>query len=153
MPNNLIVKKSVTIHAPASWVWEAMTRPELVKQFMFGSDVVCDWKVGSEIVFKGQLKGKEIIFVKGHIVRLEPQRLLEYSCFGPDTGLEDIPANYTKVTYVLIPEKESTLVTVTQGDFSLMGDGEKRHADSVKGWEYALDGLKNVAEGLVKTLS
>jgi uncharacterized protein YndB with AHSA1/START domain len=147
MPSPLIVKRSITIHAPASKVWEALTRPELVKLYMFNSDVVCDWKVGSDIVFKGELKGKEVIFVKGHITRLEPDKLLEYTCFGPDGGLPDVPSNYTKVTYVLIPEKEDTLVTATQGDFSLIGDGQKRHADATKGWEYALEGLKNVVEG------
>lgn len=149
MPSHLIVKKTITIHAPSAKVWDAITNPELVKLYMFNSDVVCDWQVGSDIVFKGQVKGKEIIFVKGHIVRLEPGHLLEYTCFGPDSGLPDIPANYTKVVYTLIPEREDTLVTVTQGDFALIGDGEKRFADATKGWDYALDGLKNVAEGQV----
>lgn len=148
MLTHMIVKRSSTIHAPAFKVWEALTKPELVKLYMFGSDVVCDWNVGSEIVFKGKTKdGKEVIFVKGHITRLEPHRLLEYTCFGPDSGLEDIPANYTKVTYRLFPAGERTLVSVSQGDFALIGGGEKRFEDANKGWNYALDGLKNVAEG------
>jgi len=147
MPGSLVVKKSITINVPAMRVWECLTKPELVKLYMFNSDVVCDWQVGSEILFKGQLNGKEIIFVKGHITRLEHHHLLEYTCFGPDSGLEDHPSNYTKVTYRLIAEHQQTLVSVSQGDFSVVGDGEKRFADATKGWDYALGGLKNVAEG------
>ena len=147
MPGPLVVKKSITINAPATKVWEALTTPEKIKLYMFNSDVTCDWQVGSEIVFKGQVNGKEAVFVKGHITHLEHHHLLEYTCFGPDAGLEDIPSNYTKVTYRLIPERQQTLVTATQGDFSVVPDGEKRFADATRGWEYALDGLKNVAEG------
>ena len=147
MLTHLIVKRSITIHAPTSKVWEALTKPELVKLYMFGCDVVCNWQPGSEILFKAQVKDKEVVFVKGHIVRIEPGRLLEYTCFGPDSGLEDIPANYSKVTYTLFPTGGGTLVSVSQGDFALLGEGEKRFEDASKGWDYALDGLKNVAEG------
>ena len=38
--NNLIAQASKTIAAPVAAVWEALTNPALIKQYMFGTDVV-----------------------------------------------------------------------------------------------------------------
>lgn len=56
--NNLIAKVEITINAPATKVWEALTKPEIIKQYMFGTNVVSDWKVGSTVVWKGECQGK-----------------------------------------------------------------------------------------------
>jgi len=146
MSSELTVRKSVRVNATPARVWEALVNPALVKQYMFNSDVVCDWRVGSEIIFKGLAGGKEVVFVKGKITKIEPEKVLQYTCFGPDSGLPDISANYTTVTYELRAEQGQTVVTASQGDFSGVGDGEKRCQDSLKGWDYALGGLKSVVE-------
>jgi hypothetical protein len=31
-----------------------MTNPEIIKQYMFGTNVISDWKEGSPIVWKGE---------------------------------------------------------------------------------------------------
>lgn len=36
--NNLIAKASITINAPITKVWEALTKPEIIKQYMFGTN-------------------------------------------------------------------------------------------------------------------
>jgi uncharacterized protein YndB with AHSA1/START domain len=38
--NEYIAKAQTTIHAPASRVWKALTDPELIRQYMFGTEVV-----------------------------------------------------------------------------------------------------------------
>ncbi|WP_249263265.1 SRPBCC domain-containing protein [Xanthomonas axonopodis] len=37
----------VRIFAPASKVWKALTVPELVKQWQYGSDLLTTWEVGT----------------------------------------------------------------------------------------------------------
>jgi hypothetical protein len=47
MNKTLIAKATVTIDAPTSKVWEAITNPESIKQYLFGAEVIRDWRAGS----------------------------------------------------------------------------------------------------------
>lgn len=62
MANNkdLIAKASITINAPVAKVWEALVSPAMIKQYMFGTNVVTDWKEGSPIVWRGEWQGKAL---------------------------------------------------------------------------------------------
>ena len=146
MKKELVVKKTVKLNAETSNVWEALTNPALTQKYMFGCEVISDWKVGSPIIWKGFSEGKEIVFVKGKIVNIVPGKLLQFTAFDPNSGLEDVPPNYTTVTYELSPESEQTVLSVTQGDFGGVANGEKRYDDTVGGWDSALNGLKKLLE-------
>lgn len=39
----------LTMEAPAANVWAALTKPVLVKRWQYGSDLLTDWRVGSDI--------------------------------------------------------------------------------------------------------
>jgi uncharacterized protein YndB with AHSA1/START domain len=54
MPTNLIARASITINASRAQVWNALVSPEAIKQYMFGADVITDWREGSPIVWKGE---------------------------------------------------------------------------------------------------
>ena len=47
---NLIAKAEITINASIEKVWDALVNPEKIKQYMFGSDVISDFKEGSKII-------------------------------------------------------------------------------------------------------
>ena len=49
---------SVTIAATAERVWDALTNPSLIKQYLFGTDAISDWKPGSPITYRGVWEGK-----------------------------------------------------------------------------------------------
>ena len=49
---------TVTINAPASRVWEALMDPELIKQYLFGAEIVSDWKEAARSSTKASMKGK-----------------------------------------------------------------------------------------------
>src|SRR2546428_220457 len=70
----LVAKASTAINAPAAEVWDALVDPKKIKQFMFGTNVVSDWKKGSPIVWKGEWKGKKYED-KGVILQMERERL------------------------------------------------------------------------------
>jgi len=144
MTKELIVKKSIILNADTSKAWDALTNPELTKQYMYGCEVVSDWKVGCPLIWKGAEDGK--IYVKGNVISIEPGKRLQFTTFDPNSDLEDTPSNYTTVTYELSLEDGQTLLSVTQGDFAYVPNCEKRYNDTVGGWDYALKGLKELLE-------
>ncbi len=54
MNKRFIAKASISINAPVSKVWDALTNPEVIKQYMFGINVVSYRKERSPIVWKGE---------------------------------------------------------------------------------------------------
>ena len=149
MDKELTVKNSITINAPAAKVWDALTNPEQTKKYMFGCETVSDWKVGSPLLWQANYEGKDTVFVKGSIVRIEPEKFLAYTTFDPNSAIEDIPANYLTVTYDLLLKDGQTLLTVTQGDYSKVADGERRYNETYnggEGWNPILVEIKKLAE-------
>lgn len=150
MSKELIVKNVINIHAPASKVWDALTNPEQTKKYMFGCETVSDWKTGSPLLWKGNWEGKEMIFVKGNIVSIEPGKYLAYTTIDPNNpAIPDIPENYLTVTYSLSESNGLTELTVTQGDYSTVADGEKRYLETYnngEGWNPILVQIKQLVE-------
>ena len=44
MNNKNTAKATTTIHAPVSKVWQALVNPEIIKQYLFNTDVISDWQ-------------------------------------------------------------------------------------------------------------
>jgi uncharacterized protein YndB with AHSA1/START domain len=125
-------------------VWDALTNPERTKEYMFNCLAISDWKEGSALNWKGAHDDK--IYVKGYILKIIPQQLLQFTAFDPSSGLEDVPSNYVSTTYTLTSKNGTTELEITDGDFSKVQNGEKRREDSEKGWAMVLPKLKEVAE-------
>ena len=146
----LLVKNTISINAPAAKVWDVLTNPEQTKKYMFGCQTVSDWKQGSTLEWKGNYEGKEMVFVKGKIVAIRPGKFLSYTTIDPNNAaMEDIPENYLTVTYDLKEENGQTILTVTQGDYNKVADGEKRYKEASnngEGWNPILVEIKKVAE-------
>jgi len=47
MNKTFTARATITINAPTSKVWEALTQPPLIKQYLFGTEVTTDWQMGS----------------------------------------------------------------------------------------------------------
>jgi uncharacterized protein YndB with AHSA1/START domain len=149
MDKPLFIKNSIVIDAPADKVWDALTNPEQTKKYMFGCETVSDWKPGSPLLWKGTHEGKEMIFVKGDIIEIKPPGFLKYTTFDPNSTIDDVSENYLAVTYELTPENGKTRLTVTQGDYSTVADGERRYKDSYnngEGWNPILVEIKKLVE-------
>lgn len=144
-----IVKSTITINASKSIVWDALTNPDKTKVYMFGCETVSDWKVGSDLLWKGNHEGKEMVFVKGKIVMIEPEKLLKYTVIDPFAAYPDVPENYLNVTYELTEQGGQTDLTVTQDGFETAAEGEKRYKDTYnngEGWNPILIEIKKLAE-------
>ncbi len=140
MPKNLIAKASVSIAAPAAKVWDAQVNPQVIKQYMFGTTVVSDWKQGSAITWKGEWKGKPYED-KGKIQKIEPRRLLQYSHYSPLSG-PDIPENHHTVTIEIVEAGAQTRVSLSQDNNA----SEEARQHSENNWKMMLDGLKKLLE-------
>ena len=142
MRNDLIVSKSIVINAEVSKVWKALTTPEIIKEYLFGTETVTDWKVGSEIIFQGEYQGHKYRD-KGVISENIPNQTLSYSYWSGFSGLPDEPGNYSQVTYSLSSiDSKQTKLTWTQKGFA-NEDGYK-HSES--GMDSFLGKIKEIVE-------
>jgi uncharacterized protein YndB with AHSA1/START domain len=147
----LIVDKTIKIKADAMTVWDALTNPEMTRQYFFNCEVHSNWEVGGDITWTGNYQGKHTE-VKGKVLQVEIGRLLRYTAWSKESGLKDIPSNHTIITARLHEEDGETILNVTDENFGYGDEAEKRYQDSVKGWDMVLHGLKElVEEGEVRT--
>jgi uncharacterized protein YndB with AHSA1/START domain len=136
-----VATAEIEIDAPPAKVWTALTDPEQIKEYMFGSQVDTDWREGSPIVWKGEYEGKKYED-KGRIVGVEPERRLKMTHFSPLSGQEDRPENYHTLLYELEERGGRTLVSLSQDNNATEEAAEHSQAN----WEKMLAGLKQVVE-------
>jgi uncharacterized protein YndB with AHSA1/START domain len=137
----LSLTKSIDIKAPVGRVWEAITKPELIKKYFFGTDTTSDFKKGSPIFYRGVWEGKSYED-KGTILEVEKEKLLKHNYWSSFSGTEDAPENYANITYKLSPNGDGTTLTVTQDN--IKSEEAKEH--SGKNWEMVLNGMKEMLE-------
>ena len=142
MSNIFVAKTTITINAPAARVWDALTQPELIKRYLFGTQVTTDWQVGSPIVYEGTWEGKAYKD-KGQVLQVEPGKLLVSTFWSSLAGLPDVPENYQTVRYELSTESNGTRLTVMQDNNATQEDAN--HA--AQNWNMVLGGMKKVLEG------
>jgi uncharacterized protein YndB with AHSA1/START domain len=141
MNNTLVAKHSVTIKAPAAKVWDALINPKMIKQYLFGTEAVSDWKVGSAITYRGVWQGKSYED-KGTVLDIVPGKVLKTTYWSSMAGLPDAPEHYKKVTYSLTPENGGIRLTVTQDNNAT----EEAREHSEKNWKMVLGKLKELLE-------
>ncbi|MGX4586096.1 SRPBCC family protein [Paenibacillus chitinolyticus] len=133
----------IKIGAPAGNIWDAFTRPELVKQWQYGSVLVTDWQPGSEIRFRNEWEG-QVFEQWGTVQEIVPDRLIRYTLFAPRPGLEDRPENYFVMSYLLEDEGGWTTLTIEKTDNRPDAGSGVTEDEEVSP---VLSALKNLVEG------
>jgi len=141
MDKTFTAQATTTINASASKVWEALTQPALIKQYLFGTDVTTDWQVGSPITYQGQWEGKPYED-KGKILQIEPEQLLVSTFWSSLSGVPDTPQNYKTVRYELSSAGEGTRLTIIQDNNATQD--EANHSE--QNWKMVLEGMKKLLE-------
>jgi len=145
MAETFVAHVSMTINASRAKVWDALVNPAAIRQYMPVTDVLSDWREGSPIVWKSDFQGKPFE-VKGTILRLEPQRLLEYNHSPPifsASGATHSPVNYQQVTIELNDDGAQTHLSVTERN----NRTQRELAHSEGSWRMVLHGMKALLEG------
>jgi len=138
---DLAVNKSITINADKAQVWDALVNPEKIKQYLFGTDTVSEWKVGSPIIFQGEWQGQAYID-KGTILQFEENEIFQYDYWSAFSGTEDLPENYSVITLRLKEEGAATLLSLTHQNYAT--EENRDHSDG--SWEMVLNSIKELVE-------
>lgn len=141
METKCVASAAVAINAPPSKVWEALTRPDLIQQYLFGTKVTTDWRVGSPITYRGTWQGNDYED-KGVVLQNEPGQLLVSTFWSSLSGVPDVPENYKTVRYELAADGAGTLLTITQDN----NDSQEEADHSAQNWRMVLDGIKRLLE-------
>jgi uncharacterized protein YndB with AHSA1/START domain len=141
METDIEIKVSTEIYASVPKVWDALTKPELIKKYFFGTDASSDWKVGSPVRFSGEYEGKTY-HDKGTVLKNEPYKLLSYTYWSSMSGIADLPENYVTVSYELQDEGNKTRLTVRQQN--IPDEQMKAHAE--QNWKKVLHSIKEMLE-------
>jgi uncharacterized protein YndB with AHSA1/START domain len=141
MKNTLTTETSVHIDAAPDKVWDALTNPDVIEKYFFGTHAKSTWKPGSPVKFTGEWEGKTYED-KGTVLENREQHFLKYSYWSSMSGMEDKPENYATITYKLEPDSEGSNLTVIQDNIP----DEKMKAYSAANWNMVLDNLKKLLE-------
>ncbi|KRC51555.1 ATPase [Leifsonia sp. Root227] len=136
-----IAEASILVDADTYAVWRAITDPEIIARYLYGTRVESEWRVGSPIVYRGEWEGKPYED-HGTILEFVPGERLVSSYYSPLSGKPDVPESYQDVAYVLRQEDGGTRVTVTQS-----GCADRAEADRMSSnWATTLEGLRSTVD-------
>ena len=79
-------KVSIIINASIVNVWKTLTNPELVKQYLFGTNVSTDWKKRNQIRWAGIRKDKNYED-SGQVIEVVDEKLIIYTYWSSMFGL------------------------------------------------------------------
>lgn len=137
--------KAVTINAPTSEVWHLLTAPEWMQKWMISNDIEInistDWKVGSPMVIRGKMNGKNFEN-KGTVLQFEPEKTLQYSHLSSTSRLPDQPKSYSIIEFRLQPLEDLTILTLTVSNFPT----ESIYKHLAFYWNVTLEVLKRMIE-------
>ena len=140
--NGIVATASIEIEAPASRVWTALTEPDQIAAYMFGSRVETDWEVGHPITWNGEWEGKPYQD-KGQVLAYDEPERLSVTHFSPLTGQDDVPESYHTLVYELDEHDGVTTVSLSQDNNASEEEAEHSRAN----WQMMLGGLKQHVEG------
>ena len=139
--NGIVATASIDIESPATRVWAALTEPDQIAAYMFGSRVETDWEVGHPITWNGEWEGRPYQD-KGQVLAYDEPERLSVTHFSPLTGQDDVPENYHTLVYELDENDGVTTVSLSQDNNG--SEEEAEHSRAM--WQSMLDGLKQQVE-------
>jgi len=134
-------RTSLPIAASRDAIWHALTDPDTIARYMYGTRVTTDWREGGPITYRGEWDGKPYED-KGTILEIVPGERLVTSYYSPLSGKPDVPDSYQTVSYLLSDDGGTTVVTITQDGCADRAEAE-RMADN---WASTLASLRSVVE-------
>lgn len=138
---NIEFNTTIEVNASTASVWDALINPEKIKQYLFGTTTLCDWKVGSPLRFTGEWEGKAYED-KGTILAIETEKMLSYNYWSNFSGVPDLPENYQVVTFILQESNDKTVLNLKQQNIR----SEEAKAHSEENWNMVLNSLKDLVE-------
>ncbi len=114
-------------------LWDALTNPEMTRQYYYNSRVITDLKVGGKFAYEAP-SGE--INLDGEIIEIVPEKRLVTTfkaSWAPD-------GEHTRIMFEIEPMGEACKLTMTHYDY------EKSKAGVEMGWPIIVAGLKTLLE-------
>jgi uncharacterized protein YndB with AHSA1/START domain len=141
MNPDYVITRTLLLHAKPDQIWQALTTPELIKQYFFNYDVTSHWVKGGPISWTGKRKGIDVI-EKGSIISFIRNEQFKFTMLDVSSGLEDIATNYLHVTFDLLKKYDKMELSLTIENFN---EDSRRCAHLAKGWDnIVLAGLRKM---------
>ena len=137
-----IATAETDIDATPERVWSALTEPEQISQYMYGSRVETTWEVGSPITWSGEMEGRPYED-KGEVLTYDEPHVLSVTHYSPTMGKPDEPENYHNLVYTLTATDAGTHLQLTQDG----NESDEQAEQFSQNWQQMLDGLKAQVEG------
>jgi uncharacterized protein YndB with AHSA1/START domain len=138
----LVATATTSIEAPREAVWKALTDPDEVRAWFFGTDQRSDWTPGSSITWSGEWEGKPYQD-KGEVLAVDEPRRLEVTHWSPLSGTPDVPESYHTLVYELRDGDGGTELSLRQDN-----NADQQEADrNAESWAQLLAALKAHVEG------
>lgn len=113
------IEETILINALPEKVWDYLTIPSLMKQWMgeeeIGITIDTSWQIGAPIVIKGFHHAA--FENKGTVLEFKPGELLSYSHLSSLSRLPENPESFTVFTFHLRNAGEKTLLTILVENF------------------------------------
>ncbi|EMJ88161.1 SRPBCC family protein [Leptospira meyeri] len=139
--HNLHLYLTKTIHSSLEKVWEILTSPKYIKEYLYGTEAISEWKEGSSLVFKGVWEGTPYE-EKGTILKFQSPYTFKYSYFTAFFGLPDQPENYSIIENQL--EEKNGIVTIRLMQTGFTAEDKLKHSE--ESWNQCLEIIKEIAE-------
>lgn len=149
MEKKLFIAHTIEINATTGNVWDALINPNKTKQYMYNCEPITNWEIGSTLDWKGEYEGKEMVFVTGIVKKFDPLRKLVYTTFDPNSNTENKIENHLTVTYEIKKDNGKVYLSISQGDYAKVEDGQKRYDEAQNdghGWIDILHKIKEISE-------
>lgn len=138
------VERTVLINKAPFQVWEYLTNPILMKEWMgepeMNVEVMTDWKVGNPVLIKGFHNGN--FENKGTVLQFDHPKIIQYSHLSSASCLPDTEGNQSIITFNLTPQDRSTLLEIQIENFST--ESIHKHLDFY--WQGTATVLKTLIE-------
>jgi uncharacterized protein YndB with AHSA1/START domain len=142
-------EKTTLIASDAVTVWQALTQPHLMKQWMgepeMNIEVQTDWGMNSPIIIKGFHHAR--FENKGMVLEFEENKKLAYTHLSSMSRLEDIPVNYSVIQFELKPAEGKTELVLVIENFPT----ETIYHHLCFYWRGTAEKIKAFVENQVKT--
>jgi len=136
-----VATAEVHVTAGPERVWAALTEPDRIAAYMYGSRVETTWEVGSPITWEGEYEGRPYQD-KGEVLTYDEPRRLSVTYYSPMLGRPDEPENYHTIVYTLTGKDAGTHLGLTQDGC----DDEEQAEQFSRNWQQMMDGLKAQVE-------
>jgi len=114
-----LISKTILIEASLAIVWECLTNPALMEQWMaepeINVQIDTDWKVGSTVTVSGF---HHVSFTnKGTVLQFDPFKALRYTHLSSVSQLPEVPESYCVFEFLLEPAGDQISLTVNISNF------------------------------------